>query len=90
MMLSPLQSSLLALALAKVVFSDNLNLTTIALSEQGQSVLECWQLSAPVVISSSPGTVGAATVQLGSLSNATYTVLPPRAKGGQHKAPFVQ
>lgn len=65
------------------------NLTAIAVSAN-TSVLECWQLINPFVISDAPGTAGSATLQFGDLANATYTVLPPRFNGGLHRAPHMQ
>ena len=66
-----------------------LNLTAISASN-GASVLECWQLSAPFVISNQAGTVGAATAQLGNVANASFSVLPAKFDGGAHRAPAVQ
>jgi hypothetical protein len=70
------------------ITTPTLNLTAIAAS-QGASVLECWQLPG-FVASSGAGTVGALNLFLGDLSNATYTVIPPRFDGGLHHAPAAQ
>lgn len=66
-----------------------LNLTAISASN-GASTLECWQLSAPFVVSTQAGTVGAASDQLGDVANASFSVLPAMFNGGAHRAPAVQ
>ncbi len=66
-----------------------LNLTAISASN-GASTLECWQLSAPFVISSQAGTAGAATEQLGNVANASFSVITANFNGGAHRAPAVQ
>lgn len=66
-----------------------LNLTAIA-AANGESILECWQLSEPFTFSNQAGTAGAAIKQLGNVANATYTVLPAKFDGGIHRAPAVQ
>lgn len=66
-----------------------LNLTAIA-AAHGESTIECWQLDNPFESSNSPGTVGALSLFLGDLANATYTVLPARFDGGFHRAPARQ
>jgi len=66
-----------------------LNLTAISASN-GASTLECWQLSAPFVVSSQAGTAGAATEQLGNVANASFSVIPACFNGGAHRAPAVQ
>ena len=66
-----------------------LNLTAIS-AANGASILECWQLSAPFVVSSQPGTAGAATAQLGNVANASFSVIPAQFNGGVHRAPAVQ
>lgn len=68
--------------------TPSLNLTAIA-GRGGKSVLECWQLPG-FAASAGAGTVGALSLPLGSLSNATYTVLPARFNGGLHAAPYKQ
>ncbi|TVY16494.1 hypothetical protein LARI1_G006256 [Lachnellula arida] len=54
------------------------------------SVIQCWQLTEPLVTSSVPGIVGAAAQQLGSLANASYGFLPAHFVGTPHPAPAVQ
>lgn len=63
-----------------------LRLTAIA-AANGKSILQCWQLDTPLGISSQPGTSGVAVQQLGDISNASYTVIPPSYDGGLHTAP---
>jgi hypothetical protein len=70
------------------VTTPSLNITAISASN-GASVLECWQLPG-FVASAQPGTSGALNLFLGDLSNATYTVIPPRFNGGIHNAPAAQ
>lgn len=68
---------------------SHLNITTIA-AANSKSTLECWQLSAPFVQSSSAGTSGALIAQLGETGATSYTILPPHFNGGFHNAPAVQ
>ncbi|KAL9111390.1 MAG: hypothetical protein Q9227_004267 [Pyrenula ochraceoflavens] len=56
----------------------------------GKSTLECWELEPPIQQSSSPGTAGAVSQQLGQVANATYTILPAHFDGGLHNAPAAQ
>ncbi|MCJ1363973.1 hypothetical protein MMC16_003082 [Acarospora aff. strigata] len=66
-----------------------LNLTAIS-TTNGESTLECWQLSDPFTVSNQAGTTGTAVQQLGNVANASYVVLPARFDGGLHNAPAVQ
>ncbi|MCJ1263281.1 hypothetical protein MMC22_003151 [Lobaria immixta] len=66
-----------------------LNLTAIS-ATNGESTLECWQLSDQFTMSSQAGTAGTAIKQLGNVTNATYTILPAKFDGGAHRAPAVQ
>lgn len=68
---------------------SRLNITTIG-AANGESTLECWQLSAPLVQSSQAGTSGAAIAQLGETGATSYTLLPPQFDGGLHNGPAVQ
>ena len=68
---------------------SRLNITTIG-AANGQSTLECWQLSAPFVQSSQAGTSGAVIAQLGETGATSYSLLPPQFNGGLHNAPVVQ
>lgn len=68
---------------------SRLNITTIG-AANGQSTLECWQLSAPFVQSSQAGTSGAVTAQLSEAGPMSYTLIPPQFDGGLHNAPAVQ
>lgn len=66
-----------------------LNLTAIS-AANGESTLECWQLSTPFTVSNQAGTSGTAIDHLGDVANATFTILPARFNGGAHNAPSVQ
>lgn len=66
-----------------------LELTAIV-TQDGNSALECWRLEDPFTTSSGAGTVGASTLVISDLANATYTVIPPRFEGGVHNAPHPQ
>ena len=66
-----------------------LNLTAIT-AANGESTLECWQLSDPFTVSNQAGTIGTAVKPLGNVTNAIYTILPARFNGGLHQAPAVQ
>ena len=68
---------------------SKLNVTALT-GSNGISVLECWQLSANITSSTTAGTIGAATLNLGAVSNITYTILPAGFDGGIHNAPYVQ
>ena len=68
---------------------SHLNVSVIAAAKD-KSTLECWQLSAPFVQSSTAGTSGAAVTQLGDVGTASYTLIPPQFDGGLHNAPVVQ
>ncbi|KAI0031127.1 hypothetical protein K488DRAFT_87129 [Vararia minispora EC-137] len=68
---------------------NTLNVTTLA-TIAGKSVFQCWALASGFTKSSQQGTVGAEILQLGNLSNASYSILPARFDAGQHTAPNVQ
>lgn len=63
---------------------------TAIVAQGGNSVLECWRLAAPFSTSSGAGTVGASTLLIDDLANATYTVIPPHFEAGVHNAPHPQ
>ncbi|EIN03556.1 hypothetical protein PUNSTDRAFT_146994 [Punctularia strigosozonata HHB-11173 SS5] len=91
--MSLLLTSLALLALAALARAANQTLIATAIvtdPSTNASAFECWQLAAPFTVSTGAGTAGAATLQLGALANATYTVLPPHFEGGVHNAPFPQ
>jgi len=69
--------------------TPTLNLTAIS-AANGRSVLECWALTTPFTVNAQAGTVGALNLFLGSLDNASYTVIPPRFHGGLHVDPAPQ
>ena len=79
----------LFVALAAAPKYTYFNLTAIA-AKDGASVLQCWQLANPFMVSSTPGTAGTAIETLGNAANASYTILPARFDGGLHHAPAVQ
>jgi hypothetical protein len=66
-----------------------LNVTALW-AENGASVLQCWQILPGFATSSQSGTVGASILQLGAVSNMSYSVLPPGFNAGLHNAPTEQ
>ncbi|KAI0383862.1 hypothetical protein F5Y04DRAFT_249866 [Hypomontagnella monticulosa] len=87
--MAPLFAILSALLLGVARADQFLNLTALT-GRDGISVLECWQLTTPLITSNVPGVAGSATLELGDVANATYTVIPPRFDGGLHHAPVKQ
>lgn len=69
--------------------AKHLNITVTG-AAFGNSVIQCWQLSAPLITSTQPGTQGSMVAQLGDLSNATYSIIPAGTNGGAHTAPYPQ
>ncbi|KAL8786797.1 MAG: hypothetical protein Q9195_008055 [Heterodermia aff. obscurata] len=69
---------------------ETLNITTISANAEKQSTLECWQLAAPLLSSTTAGTSGAVFAQLGDGGAASYGIIPPQFDGGLHNAPAVQ
>ncbi|CAF9937042.1 MAG: hypothetical protein HETSPECPRED_010540 [Heterodermia speciosa] len=67
-----------------------LNITAISANAEKQSTLECWQLAAPFLSSTTAGTSGAVFAQLGEGGATSYGILPPQFDGGLHNAPAVQ
>ena len=67
-----------------------LNITTIAANAQKESVIECWQLTAPFIASAAAGTSGAIFAQLGGTGATSYGLIPAEFDGGLHNAPVVQ
>ena len=67
----------------------HLNVTATA-AKNDKSVIECWQLSAPITVSSQPGTQGSSASFLGDTSNITYNIIPANTNGGAHNAPSPQ
>ena len=66
-----------------------LNITTIAANARKESVIECWQLTAPLVASAAAGTSGAIFAQLGQTGATSYGLIPAQFDGGLHNAPVV-
>ncbi len=91
------QLTTLTLAFLPILFSTTsvnshnafLELTAV-FTKHNASNFECWRLASPFTTSTGAGTVGALTLLIDSLANATYTVFPPRFKGGIHNAPHAQ
>lgn len=69
--------------------TQNLNVTALT-TLAGKSIFQCWALQPAFTVSSQQGTIGAQTLQLGALANASYSILPPYFDAGQHTAPNVQ
>ena len=67
----------------------SLNVTAIS-AQNGFSTLECWQIQPGFTTSSQAGTTGASILQLGSLANMSYSVIPPRFNASFHNAPTNQ
>ena len=67
----------------------HLNVTVVTASNN-ISTLECWQLSTPFLRSTQSGTAGSIVLQLGSLANASFSIIPAGTNGGPHNAPAVQ
>ena len=67
-----------------------LNITTILANVQRVSIIECWQLAAPLEASSTAGTAGALFAQLGETGATSYGLIPAEFDGGLHNAPVVQ
>jgi len=61
-----------------------LNVTAIS-AKNGASTLECWQLK-----SIPAGYASAANFPLGQVTNATFSIIPPRTYVGLRQAPQVQ
>lgn len=89
-----LNLGILAVALvqfaATCVATEAFFTTAIVTDANNRSTLECWQLDANVSVSTAAAAVGATTVQLGNLANATYYVFPPNYYGELHNAPYPQ
>ena len=64
------------------------NLTAIS-AANGASILQCWQITLPLGVSSTLGIQGAAVQQLGDINNMTWGSLPGGYPGVPHPAPFV-
>ncbi len=67
-----------------------LNITTIAANAQKESIIECWQLTAPFIASAAAGISGAEFAQLGDTGATSYGLIPAEFDGGLHNAPVVQ
>lgn len=67
-----------------------LQITALTASPNGQSVIECWELTDPSRVLDVPGNVGSILNGLGPIESASHVVTKPRYPGGWHKAPAVQ
>lgn len=85
----PLYLVTLLHSLAGAQSTERFNLTAIG-AANGKSTIECWQILRPFDVSRDPGTAGTKALQLGDLTNLTFSVLPAKFDGGLHTAPFVQ
>lgn len=72
-----------------VVVALQLNITALS-AAYNASTLECWQMATPFAVSTQPGTVGSAQLQLGNASSISYSVLPALFDAGVHNAPANQ
>lgn len=81
--------SILQLFASAIAAPTYLNLTAISAAD-GESILECWQLSDPFALSGQAGTTGTAVHQLGNAVNTSIIVIPAHFNGGVHNAPAVQ
>lgn len=72
-----------------IVAALQLNITALGAANNA-STLECWQIDTPFAISTQPGTVGSAQLQLGNTSTLSYSVLPAEFDAGVHSAPANQ
>ena len=66
-----------------------LNVTALV-GKNNASAFECWSLIPGFLISNQTGTAGAIKLELGNLSNGSYSILPPGFNGGLHNAPANQ
>ncbi|KAJ5545024.1 hypothetical protein N7535_006588 [Penicillium sp. DV-2018c] len=90
MHLQTLPSTLLPNQPPDLSLGSTLNVTVLG-ARDNRSTLECWALSSGFETSSTPGTAGAAALDLGGVGrNASYTALPAGFDGGLHNAPVLQ
>ncbi|KAK7984649.1 ATP release protein [Apiospora arundinis] len=71
---------------ATLASAAKINVTAVTASN-GKSTLECWQIDAPFVVSTTAGISGTAIAQLGDVTNVDFSVVPPNFDGGLHNAP---
>lgn len=84
---SPLPSALAALAAYHG--PSTLNITSLG-HQDGVTTLECWQLDNPFQTTIQTGVPGTLQLQLGDITNMSYTVVPPRYFPPAHNAPIIQ
>ena len=73
----------------RAVAVGKLNVTAIS-AHRGHSTLECREIDSPFFLSRHPSTKGAMMVDLGGVSNASLSVIPPVFDNGLHNAPYAQ
>ena len=78
----------LPIASAATSLPTTLNVSTIAVNAQKESIFECWQFS--LSGSSEGGVTGVELAQLGQGTSINYAIFPPGLDGGLHNAPAVQ
>ena len=90
-LLSPLPAaaSPVASALAAYHGPSTLNITSLG-HQDGVTTLECWQLDNPFQKTSQIGVPGTLQLQLGDVTNMSYTVVPPKFFPPTHNAPIIQ
>lgn len=69
--------------------TNTFNVTALT-TLNGKSIFQCWALQPAFTFSNQQGTIGAQSLQLGNLANASYSIIPARFNAGQHTAPAVQ
>ena len=74
---------------ANVLAAEHLNVSGTA-AVGGISTIQCWQLQHPFEIVQAYAGGPFMTVDLGNLTNATYSILPAGTNLGIHVAPVVQ
>jgi hypothetical protein len=52
--------------------------------------IECWKLTTPFLLASTPGVNGAQIATITNITNLAYAIIPPRFDGGLHIAPAAQ
>lgn len=82
-------SSILCVASAAAVGGVHLNITAVT-AHHNTSLFECWQLETPFVTSKQPGLEGSAKLDLGAVTNISYSVLPAGYIEPLHNAPVPQ
>ena len=82
-------ASSLVSVVAAVSAPPTLNLTSLG-ARNGASTIECWQLANPFQTTQQVGVPGTLQLQLGDVSNMSYTIVPPKFYPAPHNAPIIQ